>query len=694
MSATNGQRDTGPRRIGRALAAIGALGVLIAAVPVVLVALTQALPLDLGALSPAAWGRADDGRLLLLAIVAMAWIAWAVMVISIGLETWAAVRRVPTPTFPGMALPQHVAAVLVAAVVVALSPAASGPAVGAAAASTVSGASGVAAVAGAASVGADRIAIEDLRERSPVSRQGLASLDQSTSTPTAPTVTTERHDTLWLLAEQYLGAGERYAEIVELNQGVGQPDGRTLGHDGRIYPGWTLSLPADATVDAVRPERHRVVRGDTLWAIAGDELGDPTRYPEIAEANRGDLQPDGRQLTDPDLILTGWVLEIPGVEAPAVQSEPDGSAAAPGRHSTTPDTSATHGASDPLAPIDRATSASASPTAAPAQMAPSAGQTDAAPGLPTLDRGTVARATPGPLSASPLAGSSPATPPASGSEPIDDTASAGGTAISLPTGGAVAALLLAGVGAELVRRRRQFQRHRRPGERMPASGPGAQEVEGAARSAGREPGLDLLDMALIQLAEEADAGGHALPDVRVVRVTAESVVLDLAAPTGDAIAPFIAADDTRWVLSPALLAAELPDRPRALAGLVTLGFVGAETVLLNLESVGTLAVTGSSEAIPDVLRGLAAELAFGPCSAMTERTLCMSDPTIAEAVEAGGIAVERDPARAASALEWSWPRRLVRLSATPRRLPRPPMPSRLPRRWTRSQRTHLVATPC
>ena len=142
-----------------------------------------------------------------------------------------------------------------------------------------------------------------------------------------------------------------------------------------------------------------------------------------------------------------------------------------------------------------------------------------------------------------------------------------------------------------MRRRRQFQRHRRPGERMPASSAGAQQVERAARDAGREPGLDLLDRALVQLAEEAQAGGHALPDVRLVRVSAESVVLDLAAPASSAISPFVSADDTRWVLSPALLASELPDRPRALAGLVTLGFAGPETVLLNLESVGTLAVT-------------------------------------------------------------------------------------------------------
>ena len=218
----------------------------------------------------------------------------------------------------------------------------------------------------------------------------------------------------------------------------------------------------------------------------------------------------------------------------------------------------------------------------------------------------------GPSSDGPVAESSTATPPEVNAEPMSDTAPEGGAAIALPARGAVAALLLAGIGAELVRRRRQFQRHRRPGERMPTSGPGAQQVERAARTAGSEPGLDLLDAVLIQLAEEAADGGHALPDVRVVRVSAESVVLDLAAPTAGAIAPFVAADDTRWVLSPALLASELPDRARALAGLVTLGFSGSETVLLNLESVGTLAVAGPSEVTRDVLRGLAAESGLRP----------------------------------------------------------------------------------
>lgn len=185
---------------------------------------------------------------------------------------------------------------------------------------------------------------------------------------------------------------------------------------------------------------------------------------------------------------------------------------------------------------------------------------------------------------------------------------------------------------------------------MPSPGPGARQVERAARIATEESGPSLFERALVQLAEESHVAGRRLPDVRLVRVSEASVVLDLAAPAGPAIAPFVAADDTRWVLAPGLLPAKMPDRSRALPGLVTLGFAGSDTLLLNLASVGTLAVCGPDAATADVLRGLAAELAFGPASGVTERTLCLADPAIAEAVEAGGIAVESEPTRVAAAL--------------------------------------------
>lgn len=60
-----------------------------------------------------------------------------------------------------------------------------------------------------------------------------------------------------------------------------------------------------------------VERGDTLSKIANEELGGPERYPEIYAASKDTAQPGDRQLVDPDLILPGWTLTIPGAATPA-----------------------------------------------------------------------------------------------------------------------------------------------------------------------------------------------------------------------------------------------------------------------------------------------------------------------------------------------------------------------------------------
>jgi hypothetical protein len=59
------------------------------------------------------------------------------------------------------------------------------------------------------------------------------------------------HDSLWGIAERYLGSGIRYKEIYELNKGRLQPDGERLTLESLIYPGWTLVLPADAHGDGL-----------------------------------------------------------------------------------------------------------------------------------------------------------------------------------------------------------------------------------------------------------------------------------------------------------------------------------------------------------------------------------------------------------------------------------------------------------
>jgi hypothetical protein len=237
----------------------------------------------------------------------------------------------------------------------------------------------------------------------------------------------------------------------------------------------------------------------------------------------------------------------------------------------------------------------------------------------------------------------------------DDLASAGvAGADSVPTGAVLASMVMAGVGAELIRRRRQFQRHRRPGEHLGVPTRGAADLESAARAALHDPLPDLLDRALTALAEGAHAVGRALPEVRLVRVGPQGVALELVGPCEPALAPFRSADVGRWVAD----AGDVPTgsgdpggAARAFPGLVTLGTWSGETILLNLAEVGTLAVSGPAGTAGDALRAIAADLTFGPASSQTERILCMGDAGVARAAEAGSIGLIREQDRVAAMLE-------------------------------------------
>ena len=98
--------------------------------------------------------------------------------------------------------------------------------------------------------------------------------------------------------------------------------------------------PVESAVEAAWREVV-VVRGDTLWELAERELGDPWRWPELFAASTRIVQPDGRRMADPDLILPGWTVRVPSVVAaePARASgaadERTAEAAAPAQ---TPDT--------------------------------------------------------------------------------------------------------------------------------------------------------------------------------------------------------------------------------------------------------------------------------------------------------------------------------------------------------------------
>ena len=136
--------------------------------------------------------------------------------------------------------------------------------------------------------------------------------------------------------------------IIDANLGTVMPGGQRFTNPAYVEVGWTLQLPTE--VAGSRPAQsdightagaseedssvatYTVERGDTLWDIADEQLGDPTAWPEIWERNAGDDMGDGRSFDDPNLILPGWELELADVAACRCVSRDDGRGGPAGTH--------------------------------------------------------------------------------------------------------------------------------------------------------------------------------------------------------------------------------------------------------------------------------------------------------------------------------------------------------------------------
>ena len=99
------------------------------------------------------------------------------------------------------------------------------------------------------------------------------------------------------------------ALLVALTGAALQPPARAAAA-GPVPSVTVLAEPADPVKwYRVRPSFNG--EDEYLWEISERFLGDGDRLDEIFQLNKGRLQPDGKRLTVPDEIESGWVLQLP-----------------------------------------------------------------------------------------------------------------------------------------------------------------------------------------------------------------------------------------------------------------------------------------------------------------------------------------------------------------------------------------------
>ncbi|WP_158220828.1 LysM peptidoglycan-binding domain-containing protein [Kineosporia sp. R_H_3] len=320
-------------------------------------------------------------------LAAVAYVAWAQFAIAVLIEAIAATTRVRIPdqlpvVFSGQRRLAH--ALITAAFLLANGASIASPA--------LSPQAVVASVAVAPNAGTSQPP-----KSVAASSHGVAAEQVSTYT-----IRADSPGTFWDLADHFLGNGQRWPEIWQLNEGRQQHDGVVMTSPGLLRPGWTVALPIDlqdkaapangvstrtsgAPTHSPRDGTVTVLRGDSLWSISEAHLGDGNAWPHLYRLNQGRLQPDGGRLTDPDLIQPGWILSLPDQPASQPQpppshrrpSEPSASptsAPAPSQHGLpTPSSSTITEAASPSVASVATPSAEATPTNRQVERGPSAG---------------------------------------------------------------------------------------------------------------------------------------------------------------------------------------------------------------------------------------------------------------------------------------------------------------------------------
>ena len=576
----------------------------------------------------------------------IAWAAWATFAIGYLAEIPNQLRiamsgpGVKRMKLPGLGVQQKAAGVLIAAIIAIFAP------------NAAMAATPPAAEVAPVSVSASVTSYTDQAPASAAeSAPAVATAEQAPAA--AQTYTVMAGDSLWAIAEQHLGDGQRYQEIVELNRDRPQPGGYTVGQRDGIDPGMVLELPdaaaAPASVMQAGEEQRTVVSGDTLWDIAADELGSGERYTEIYEASRDITQPDGRQISDPNLIVPGWTVAIPAAdvaaaagiteaptEAPAPVTPPAAVDGAQGQAddagSATTDTDQGVGSEGSSTTEDTAdqTDGAGEPAAEPAEGA----GTDT--GLGFVTDGGAAETAPAQENAPAEAAPAPAeVDEAAEASDAPDWADVVTDWRTLGIGGVLAAGLLSFLGL----RRVQQRRNRKPGQRIAMPAEEISTVELELRAVENPQGMDAVDHALRMLAVWAQDTGATLPALYALRLSAEEISVFLDEPA-QLPAPFHqdTPDEMAWSIGFDDLA-PLERTPSApYPALVTLGHDENDAhLLVDLEKLGSLNIDGTPELEEAALTALALELATSTWAENLQVTLVGVAAGLPDAVGSGRV---------------------------------------------------------
>ncbi|MFD4630297.1 LysM peptidoglycan-binding domain-containing protein [Streptomyces sp. NPDC058284] len=609
MSHSSPGRPALPARVLRAAGSLAVLALLLSGVPWVLAA-AGTLPAGIpsGTDITEALMSPDDGHVLFTVLTVLAWALWLWFALGVLAEIPHLLRRRPSRGQRRvLGTPQRLAGFLLGGLLVL-------PA-GTAMASPVPAAAATAPL---------HLAHTVPHTKAPTAPATTAALRAETPVQRGPVhVVGETGETVWDLAVEYLGSGSRSAEIRRLNPGL--PQGTLLpaglhvqlpadahiaspapvseqaggsGEAGRRMRLAAAQRPAAAAKDEQGERIHTVEAGESLSAIAADELGDGDQWPQLFDASKGHDQPGHTPpLHDPDLIYPGQQITVPAAPGPTTPEAPGDKKEEPN-----PQDAGADGDKD----TDR-------------EHGPGAGESgptkpSATPEKPDReDQRPTHRPSP-PSDASTPSGK-PTSVPAPDTDPSTES-----EVFTLRTAGVLASLAAA-VTLALSLRRILQRRSARPGEliTMPQN---TSPTEAQLAQAAEPTGILRLDRALRTLAHHAAQQGHALPALRGAQITDRSVQVlpdDLQAA---AAPPFTAGRAGWWVCenTAELLAEdEAADVPPPYPGLVTIGADGdGQLVLLDLPHTGVLLLDGDRAHRTEVLTSLALELAMSPWASDVE----------------------------------------------------------------------------